>query len=190
MNLVNKSKLISLKYKTKLRFKQPPWYWYLVFPWTGLGLCVLCWAIDYSFNLLNINYALPKLFYLLAILTTILLALFAWFISPLSFSKVQRMRRKLKRIIEENKFYYQNSESQEIRSSMIIKFKWIEEKFFLEVYPNGGKYTSKMNELTTIFQTALNMNVIAVQEDFADHTTYILSNESDNHIDSTDKWEM
>ncbi|HDR8106643.1 MAG: hypothetical protein M3Z48_01385 [Lactobacillus sp.] len=183
-----KKNKIHKQYKTKLRFKQPPWYRYLALPLLSISIGVLCWIINYNLRELNINYALPNSIYLYSLLFTMLFGLFSWYISPISFSKVQRTRRILKRVIEENKFYYQDSEAHAIRSSMIIKFKWHNDQFILDVYPEGAKYSSKMNELTTIFQTALNMTVIAVQEDFANHTTYVLSKETNNYIDSTNEW--
>ncbi|WP_242227309.1 hypothetical protein [Bacillus cereus group sp. BfR-BA-01315] len=176
------------QYKTKLRFKQPPWYRYLALPLLSISIGALCWIINYNLRELNINYALPHSIYLYSLILTILFGLFSWYISPISFSKVQRTRRILKRVIEENKFYYQDNKTYTILSSMIIKFKWHNNQLILDVYPEGAKYSSKMNELTTIFQTALNMTVISVQEDFANHTTYVLSKETDNYINSTNEW--
>ncbi|WP_283749660.1 hypothetical protein [Bacillus mycoides] len=183
-----KKNKIHKQYKTKLRFKQPPWYRYFAFPLIGFSLGLLCWIINHNLKELGVDYALPHSLYMYSILLTLIFSICSWYFSPISFSKVQRMRKTLKRVIEENKFYYQNSETNKIHSSMVIKFQWNQERLILKVYPEGAKYSSKMNELTTIFQTALNMTVISVQEDFANHSTYILTSETDNFIDSTDEW--
>lgn len=188
---MNKSKSISFKYKAKIKSKQPGWYWYFSFPLIGIGFYMLCLATEQftkSLEALNIYLNFPGYFYLLSIIATLLLSLFAFSISPITPFKIQRTRIKLKRIIEENGFFYEDSETKIIKSSMIIKFYWENQNLNLEVYPNGGKYTSRMNELTAIFQTTFNMNVIAVQADYPNHTTYILSNEENNYIDVTNQW--
>ena len=71
---------------------------------------------------------------------------------------------------------------------MLIKFYWEKNDLILSVYPLGGKYAAQMNELTVIFQTAFNLMVVTIQDDYADHTIYVLSNSTNNYIDSTDSW--
>ncbi|MGR6899381.1 hypothetical protein [Rummeliibacillus sp. BSL5] len=178
-------------HKAKLKTKQQGWF----IPIKYSILAVIPLIINFTFTTMsktlkeiNIIFEIPNLSKSIVFLWLILFLITAWYLSPISFSKIQRMRYKLKQIIEVNQFYYENKDLNKITLSMLIKFYWLEDNLYLEVYPNGGKYTHKMNELTEIFQTSLNMTVIAVQDDFANHTTYILSKETDNYIDSTDEW--
>lgn len=181
-------KLFCKKYKAKLRFKQPIWYQYLAIPLLGLVLIGICFALDYTLDNSFLKINVPQSIFIYLAIGTFIATFITWYISPLSFSKVQRTKRILKKIIEENKFYYANSETNKIHSSMLIKFYWDKNDLILNIYPLGGKYAAKMNELTVIFQTAFNMTVVTVQDDYADHTTYVLSNTVNNYIDSTDSW--
>ncbi|WP_242290337.1 hypothetical protein [Bacillus cereus group sp. BfR-BA-01319] len=178
-------------HKAKLKTKQQRWFTpikYLILSILPLTIDFALKSISKNFKEININFEVPNFLFELALLWFLLFFMIAWYLSPFTFSKVQRIRSILKRIIEENHFYYKNDETNKIHSSMIIKFNWDQEYLILEVYPEGAKYSSKMSELTPVFQTALNMTVISVQEDFANHTTYILSKETDNYIDSTNTW--
>lgn len=184
-------KNIQIKHTVKLKTKQPDFISYLIKISLG-AIPLVCYImlkkVLTNFNEFGINIHLPN--YLLLIIYVILVSniFFTWFTSPISFSKIQRIKNKLKQIIEIDQFYYENKDLNKITLSMLIKFYWLENNLYLEVYPNGGKYTHKMNELTEIFQTSLNLTVISVQDDFANHTTYILSKETDNYIDSTNEW--
>ena len=181
-------KLFRKKYRAKLKFKQPIWYMYFSLPFLGTFLILIFFGFDYLLNKLHFQFSIPISIYFYLSLLTFLVSLIIWYFSPVSLSRVQRTKRILKRIIEENNFYYANSKTNKIHSSMIISFHWEDSSLILNVYPLGGKYTAKMNELTAIFQTAFNMTVVSIQDDFADHTTYILSNTDNNYIDSTDTW--
>lgn len=179
------------KHKGKLKTKQPDFIAYLIKIFIGV-IPVICYfflkKVSIILNELDFQLIIPRYYLFISYLILTVNTFFVWFKSPLSFSKIQRMKYKLKHIIEANQFYYENKDLNKITLSMLIKFYWFENNLYLEVYPNGGKYTYKMNELTEIFQTSLNMTVISVQDDFANHTTYILSKETDNYIDSTNEW--
>lgn len=186
------------KYSVKLKRKQPPWYQYLYFICIGVSLLILKAIVDFILNdIWFVTFTLDTIyigdnsltsiitFYIVSITT--FLGLVSWYISPISFTRRQRVRYKLKTIIEQNHFYYENPK-QKIISSMQIKFYWIDTQLVLEVYPNGGSYTSKMSELSKIFETAFNMNVLSVDNDTPNHTRYALSKEDNNYIDATKKW--
>ncbi|MDC2867809.1 hypothetical protein [Bacillus sp. BP-3] len=185
-------KIPRYHHKVKFKNKQPDLISYFIKILLG-SLPLICYLIIVNtlnnLNEVGISLSLPTYFFFIACLILAGTTFYTWFKSPLSFSKNQRMSNKLKKIIEVNKFYSENSETHKIILSMIIHFYWIEEKLYLEVYPNGGHYTHKMNDLTLIFQTALNMTVITVQDDYADHTTYILTKETSNFINATNSWE-
>ncbi|WP_369381525.1 hypothetical protein [Lysinibacillus fusiformis] len=179
---------INKKYKVKLRYKQPPIYIYFLIPMIGLVFLLFCFTLEKAVLMLNGNFSFPTHIYIVGTLITIILTLFSIYKSPISFSKIQRLKFKMKKIIEENKFYYENEKR--IVSSMLIKFYWLENDLFLEVYPQGGKYSLKMDDLTLMFQTSLNLTVISVQNDYPNHTKYILSDSLNNFIDSTNEWEL
>lgn len=184
-------KKLQFKHKVKLRKKQPDLLAYLSKLLLGILPLLVYLFIERSFSILKeigINIPLPVNFLLVTILFLLANTVYVWFISPFSFSRTQRIKNILKKLIEANGFYYENKELNKIVLSMKIKFYWKDKDLYLEVYPNGGNFSNKMNELTTIFQTTFNMTVVSVQDDYADHTTYILSNTVNNYIDSTDTW--
>lgn len=179
-------------HKAKLKTKQPDLISYLSKLLLGAVPLICYFMILKSFIILNdigISFTLPKYFLFSAYLIFISSCFYILHTSPLSFSVNQRMINKLKKIIEVNNFYYENKETHKITLSMVIKFYWMDNKLHLEIYPSGGQFTNKMNELTSTFQTALNMTVIAVQDDHADHTTYILTKKSSSPINVTNNWE-
>ncbi|WP_336046935.1 hypothetical protein [Solibacillus ferritrahens] len=181
----------KLKHTAKLKTKQPDLKAFFIKFFVG-ALPLLCFyliknalSINHQFG---INIPLQDYLKLIVYLLFLINTLFTLYVSPFSFSRVQRMKYTLRKIIEVNNFYYESKELNKIILSMKIKFYWIDNQLYLEVYPNGGKFTHKMNELTPTFQTALNLTVVSVQSDFADHTTYILCSDKDNYIDSTETW--
>jgi len=179
------------KHKVKLRTKQPDLISYLIKVLLGTLPLVSYFLIERALLILkeiSIILTLPDHFFLIACAILLINTFYTWFASPISFSKTQRMKNSLKTIIEVNNFYYENTELSKIILSMVIKFYQLDNKLYLEVYPNGGQFTHKMNELTSTFQTALNMTVIAVQDDYADHTTYILTNKSSLPINASSNW--
>ncbi|SEN61919.1 hypothetical protein SAMN04487786_4106 [Paenisporosarcina quisquiliarum] len=180
------------KHKVKLRTKQPDLIAYLIKLLLGTLPFVCYFLIDKALTILKevgISLSLPDYFFLIACVILMINTLSVWYMSPLSLSETQRMKNLLRKIIEVNKFYYENNELNKIILSMVIKFYWLDNKLYLEIYTNGGQFTHKMNELTSILQTALNMTVLAVQDDYADHTTYILTNETSNIINATNRWD-
>lgn len=112
----------------------------------------------------------------------------SWYFSTYSFSKVKRTKYILKKIILENGFYFAFKNEIFVRSSLIVLFYWEKQDLFLEVYPNGGSYSNKIDDLTKNFETAFNMTVLSVQNDSSNHTTYHLTKASSLVIDTTDYW--
>lgn len=178
---------INKKYKVKLRYKHPPIYLYFLFPLIGVLTTLFLFLLENLILIIDDNISFPISLYLYGILITIIFVIFSIYKSPASFSRSQRIKLKLRKVIEENNFFYENHKRR-IVSSMTIVFYWIEDNLVLEVYPHGAKYSLKMNDLTLIFQTALNMTVISIQNDYANHTNYILSNVSNNVIDVSNIW--
>lgn len=189
-----------LKYTVKLKRLQQTKLKFLLF--IPLSICIYLITISTNWILYQLSlseFSLDSYFILKIplsawitygnILFTVLLGLLSWFISPYSFSKAQRTKCILRKIIELNNFYYSNFKNK-IVSSMKIKFYWSHDNLILEVFPAGAKYTSQMNDLSLIFQTAFNMSVLSVQNDHADHTTYVLAKNKKNVIDSTNSWKI
>lgn len=184
-------KKYQFKHTVKLRKKQYDTLGYLLLILRGaipLISYLLISKVLNDFPLPGINFQIPIELLLVSIVILLTNTFFVWYLSPISFSKVQRIKNTLKKIIEINKFYYENKELNKILNSMVFKFYWADSNLYIEVYPNGAAFTNKMNELTSIFQTSLNMTVIAAQDDFANHTTYILTKESSLPINATNNW--
>jgi len=139
------------KHKVKLRTKQPDLISYLIKVLLGTLPLVSYFLIERALLILkeiSIILTLPDHFFLIACAILLINTFYTWFASPISFSKTQRMKNSLKTIIEVNNFYYENTELSKIILSMVIKFYQLDNKLYLEVYPNGGQFTHKMNELT------------------------------------------
>lgn len=180
-------KNLHFKHTAKLRRKQPTTLHLLVRFWVGIMpfICVLTVESTLS-NILSKEIYLPTAVHFVALSILITNTLLIWFFSKRSPFKALKIRSILKQVIEVNGFYYENKESGIITHSMEMKFYMINDELFIEVYPNGGKYSSKMNDLTQILQTALNLTVISIQDDHASHSTYILKDSTNNYIETTD----
>ncbi|WP_146550813.1 hypothetical protein [Rummeliibacillus suwonensis] len=184
-------KKTQLKHTVYLKTKQLDLVAYLIKLFLG-SLPLLCMYLIQKvlliFREVGVFIDLPNELYIISYGLLVLNSLYILYISPISFSKHQRIKNLLRKIIEVNNFYYENKELNKIILSMKIQFCWKDDYLYVEVYPNGGKFTKQMNELTSIFETALNMTVLSVQDDFADHTTYILTTTNLNPIDANDAW--
>lgn len=180
------------KHKVKLETKQPDLIAYFQKILLGSIPIFIFYFLDMTFRslaVLNItSIVIPEVFLNLAWLFFFLNIIGVWFISPISFSKVQRTKHLFKEIIENNNLYYESDLYEKITSSLEIVFYWESNNFYIEVYPQGDNTTSKMNDLAANFQTKFNMFVLSVQDDYPNHTTYILTKESSVAIDSSDFW--
>lgn len=186
-------KKTQFKHTVKLKTKQPDLYGYLIKVFLGILPIICVYLTQCSLSILNkvgIVIILPTSLYFISYALFLLNTFLTIYFSPISFSKNQRIKNTLLKVIEINDFYYENKELNKITLSMKMKFYWFQNNLYIEVYPSGGKFTKKMNELTSIFETSLNMTVLSVQDDFANHTTYILSNQIHNFIDSSNDWEV
>jgi len=184
-------KKYQFKHTVKLRKKQYDTIGYLLLILRGampLIAYLLISKVINDFPLPGLNLQIPIELLLVSIVILFTNTFFVWYLSPVSFSRVQRIKNILKKIIEINRFYYENKELNKILNSMAFKFYWSDSNLYIEVYPNGAAFTNKMNELTSIFETALNMTVITIQDDFADHTTYILTSSRVIPIDAVKEW--
>ncbi len=179
-------KNITYKYRAKLRYKQLDLIWYLSFSIIGIGSLFFIKFLNSFFNSINSNYLVPNYIYILVLVLLTSINLILFYQSPISFSEKQRNKNKLLQLIEQNHFYYEVNGK--IRSSMEIVFYYIQEELHIEVYPLGGKYTYKLDELGKLFETKFNMTLITIQNDYADHTTYILSKNNNFALDSNDYW--
>lgn len=179
------------KYTVKLRKKQLDNLGYCLLVLRGAMPLIAYLLISLTLRTFPIfNLKLPIELLSLSILVLIINTSVVWYYSPWSLSKVQQTKHILRTVIEINKFYYENKELNKILNSMLFKFYWIDSNLYIEAYPNGASYSSKMNELTVILQTALKLTVISVQSDFADHTTYVLTDSTNNVIVSTNDWDV
>ena len=181
------------KYTVQLRNKQPLFTFYLAFPIVGIGLTGLLKALvtlNNSISAITSNNHSERLQNLLfcSYLLLIALTILSVYLSPFSFSKNRRMKLKLLKIIEQNDFYKENKKSGQIISSMKMIFYYTNHRFIIEIYPLGGQYTSKMNDLGSILETGLNLQLEAVQDDHHSYTKYIFYQNSNRSIDVTKKW--
>lgn len=181
----------QLKHTVYLKTKQLDLVGYLIKFLLGILPIVCVYLMQKAFFILNevgLGINMPFEIFIIGYGILLINSIYVIYKSPISFSKVQRFKKSLLNIIEVNNFYYENTELNKIILSMKIQFYWSNNSLYLEVYPSGGKFTKQMNDLTQIFETALNMTVLSVQDDFADHTTYLLTNSNTKPIDTNDEW--
>lgn len=186
-------KKYQFKHTVKLRKKQHDSIGYFLLVLRGampLIAYLLISKVLNDFPLPGFSFKIPIELLFVTILIFLTNTFFVWHFSPVSISNVQRIKNTLKKIIEINKFYYENKELNKILNSMVFKFYWANSNLYIEVYPNGAAFSNKMNELTSIFQTSFNLTVTSVQSDFADHSTYVLSDTTNNYIDVTNDWNI
>lgn len=177
-------KLNHLEYTAELKKKQPRKRTYLLY---------LAFAIASIWFMFKSSVFLEKDFYfseLTFALWTLIPFLTSWLLikalekCPHSITKERKIRLKLLRIIQGHK-YYDSEDEKHITASLVIKFSIYDEQLILRIFPDGEKYTFKVNDLGKIFESKFNMTVVSVQNDAPNHTTFILENTTDNFIDAS-----
>lgn len=179
----------KIKHKAELKFRQRSILFYKIIMIIGCCPVPIIIFINHWNSKLGTTKIVPIMgadTILLAYYISLLLVVSIWTISPFSFLRIQRLRYSLRKFIEINKFFTINPDTKEINSSMKILYYWESENLYLEVHTKGANFTNHMNDLTLHFQTLLNMKVLAVQDDFASHTTYILVKETSIPIDASE----
>ncbi|MCU7557356.1 hypothetical protein [Macrococcus capreoli] len=177
------------KYKTRLHFKRKSFLRYLIIP---ILIFIVYGSMKYFNNHLDdmiiFENKIPDMYFTIIICAGLISIFVIWLFSPISPFKSQRMRHKLKDIIEINKFYYLSENTNRIRSSMVFIYWWDNNRFYLRVYPNGGKWTSKTNELKEILESSFNMIVETVDDAEPNFTLYVFNTERIDRINATKKW--
>lgn len=177
------------KYKTRLHFKRKSFLRYLIIP---ILIFIIYGTMKYFNNnideIIIFKNKIPEIYLSITICAGLLSLLIIWILSPISPFKSQRMRLKLKDIIEINKFYYLGENTTRIRNSMGFVYWWEDNRFYLKVYPFGGKWTAKTNELTEILESSINMILETVDDAEPNFTLYVFNTERIDRIDATKKW--
>ncbi|MBQ5153738.1 hypothetical protein D6861_010690 [Macrococcoides caseolyticum] len=167
------------KYKTRLHFKRKSFLRYLIIP---ILIFIIYGTMKYFNNHLDdmiiFKNKIPDMYFTIIICAGLISLFIIWLLSPISPFKSQRMRLKLKDIIEINKFYYLGENTTRIRNSMGFVYWWEDNRFYLKVYPFGGKWTAKTNELTEILESSINMILETVDDaNLILHYTYSIQKE-------------
>ncbi len=177
------------KYKTRLHFKRKSYLRYLIIPFL---IFIIYGSMKYFNNHLDeiiiFKNKIPEIYLSFTICAGLLSLFLIWVLSPVSPSKSQRMRLKLKDIIEINKFYYLGENTARIRNSMVFVYWWDDNRFYLRAYPFGGKWTAKTNELTEILESSFNMILETIDDAEPNFTLYVFNTERIDRIDATKKW--
>lgn len=177
------------KYRTRLHYKRKSFFRYLLIP---LLIFIIYGSMKYFNNHIDetiiFKNKIPDIFLLITVCLGLLALLLIWLLSPISPFKSQIMRHKLKDIIEINKLYYLGDNTTRIRISMVFVYWWDNNRVYIRVYPHGGKWTSKTNELTEILESSLNMILETVDDTEPNFTLYVFNTERIGRIDATKKW--
>src|SRR5690606_22020801 len=127
------------KYKIKLRNFNQGLSVYLFRILLGIVPTICYYLMNIATNnlqYLGINFTLPKYTLQFTISLFFLNLILVWYHSPISLSKIKRMKHLLLKVIEVNNLYYENKELKKITLSLAIKFFWIKDTLYLELYPN------------------------------------------------------
>ncbi|TDM21190.1 hypothetical protein ETI05_00140 [Macrococcoides canis] len=177
------------KYRTRLHYKRKSFFRYLIIPISFLVIYGTMKYFNYHLEALIIfKEKIPNIYLSITLCVALLSLLLIWLLSPVSPFKSQRMRLKLKDIIEINKFYYLGDNTTRIRNSMVFVYWWHDNRFYLRAYPHGGKWTAKTNELTEILESSFNMLLETVDDGEPNYTLYVFNTERIDRIDATKKW--
>lgn len=104
---------------------------------------------------------------------------FEYFTSELSFSESQRIKAKLKKVIRDNKLFIKRVF---LNDSLVMKFYTNGNYLYVEAYPAGVDYLSKLEKLGKVIETTLNLSLIDNQNNKADRFTYIFEKKKSNRI--------
>src|SRR5690625_1663845 len=104
---------------------------------------------------------------------------FEYFTSEFSLSESQRIKAKLKKVIRDNKLFIKRVF---LNDSIEMKFYIKEKHLYIEAYPKGVDYLSKLEKLGKVIETTLNLSLIDSQNNKADRFTYIFEKNKPNRI--------
>lgn len=89
--------------------------------------------------------------------------------SELSFIESLRIKAKLKKVISNNKLFIEKGF---LSSSLLMKFYTDDNHLYVEAYPTGVDYLSRLERLGKVIETTLNLSLIDSQNQKADRFTY------------------
>ena len=104
---------------------------------------------------------------------------FEYFTSEFSLSESQRIKAKLKKVIRDNKLFIKRVF---LNDSIEMKFYTKEKHLYVEAYPKGVDYLSKLEKLGKVIETTLSLSLIDSQNNNADRFTYIFEKNKPNRI--------
>lgn len=99
--------------------------------------------------------------------------------SELSFIESQRIKAKLKKVISNNKLFIEKGF---LSSSLLIKFYTNGNYLYVEAYPAGVDYLSRLERLGKVIETTLNLSLIDSQNNKTDRFTYTFEKEKTKRI--------
>ncbi|WP_067844234.1 FtsK/SpoIIIE domain-containing protein [Amphibacillus sediminis] len=104
---------------------------------------------------------------------------FEYFTSEFSLSESQRIKAKLKKVIRDNKLFIKRVF---LNDSIEMKFYTKEKHLYVEAYPKGVDYLSKLEKLGKVIETTLSLSLIDSKNNNADRFTYIFEKNKPNRI--------
>lgn len=104
---------------------------------------------------------------------------FEYFTSEFSLSESQRIKAKLKKVIRDNKLFIKRVF---LNDSIEMKFYTKEKHLYVEAYPKGVDYLSKLEKLGKVIETTLSLSLIDSQNNKADRFTYIFEKKKPSRI--------
>lgn len=145
----------------------------------------------YSFQFFNLKTLLPITltenlgWILLLEISLILLLIFqSYYQSKYSFSKIQRIKQKLRVMLKANKYYRTSAEDgfEKIYTALVLKFYFREDLLIIEAHAGGAPFTSKANDLGDQLQSALGLSLIEQKASNPKFMQYTLSNKKIERI--------
>lgn len=163
-----KNRKIKVKfYGVNLKFKL---YYYAVLLILLALLIILSMYIDVEYF---------KKFKWSIVIIFLISVFFEYFTSEFSLSESQRIKAKLKKVIRDNKLFIKRVF---LNDSLEMKFYTKEKHLYVEAYPKGVDYLSKLEKLGKVIETTLSLSLIDSQNNKADRFTYIFEKNKPNRI--------
>src|SRR5699024_6455526 len=163
--------MLGTNRKYKVRFKRRKimhiFYFYVV----NVLLLFLAFLID---NSLSISFTRTPIYSFL-IITLVAVSFYLFYTSKYSFSKIQQIKAKLRDVIQYNRMYINDKETNPYRfiTSLLFVFYEKDNSLIIESYSYGAPYGLQTGELGKKIESALNLNLTDIKNIKASHITFI-----------------
>lgn len=173
-NMIKKNK----RYKVKLKRKRIK---HIIYFYT---VNILLFFLTFSFfSIFDLPFSVYFI-YLFLIIPLIFFSFYLFYTSSFSFSEIQRIKAKLRNVIQYNKLFVIDKETNPYSFITSIMFIFYKESDYLiiEAHSSGGPYALQSSELGKKLESALDFNLIELKNNSPSYITFVFDLEKPSRL--------